>query len=137
MVHSLNELLKANHLSRHDFLTKRGFNGSNEGGEEVTSQLFGYEVTDSLGNVSWVSEALFAQLSELFDNSSDAKETSAPVIDLTDLYNVYSEDRRDEINNKSKADKPKTIRVTGGDHTIPDSYIRIDVISESDIYILK
>lgn len=133
------ELLNANPTTRADYLEKRGLNGSNEGGIETTSKQFGYEVTDSLGNINWISQALFEQLGNLFKDSAEAEDKPATdnLLDFKNIYNVYSEDRRDVINAKPENEKPKVIRVTTDHIAIPDGYIRVEVEYQSDIYILK
>jgi hypothetical protein len=111
-------------MTREQYLSTRGFNGSNEGGPEVTSKLHGYEVTDANGFKSWMSETLFNDIQYAMD--PDKVETPVEEVKVVKIFNVYNETRRDEINAKSEADKPEFIRVTGEGFLIPDDYMPME-----------
>ena len=120
MSNKLIEALNATSISRHQYLEDKGFNGANEGGEEATKNQLGFIVTDSAGEEHWLSDALFKQLEELVE------EDVVKPINLPSIFNVYSHNRRDEVNAKSLKDKPEFIRVTGGEDCIPDDYTAVE-----------
>ena len=121
---SLSEILNATPMTREQYLAERGFNGANEGGPEQTSKRLGYEVMDSNGWKSWISERMFNDIQYAMD--SDKVETLVEEVKVSKIFNVYNEERRDTVNAKAESEKPEFIRVTGGGYLIPDDYIPME-----------
>lgn len=119
------KLVSKTSMNRLEYLNSEGYNGANEGTAEELMQIAGYLYVFSDNSSAWISKHLNDHLVEGKLNQP------------ADLYNVYSEHRRDEINARRIMDRPLHIRVTGGGSCIPDGYALFQESAESDIYILS
>ncbi len=124
---NLEQVLNATQMSRYQYLQERGFNGSNEGTPEELQARLGFEVDDPNGESHWISDSLFKFFEDLINDDKDnPKETTVEEVKVIQIFNVYSEGRRDEINAKPVAEKPEFVRVTGGAELIPDDYTPLE-----------
>ena len=82
----------------------------------------GYIIQDESGLSTWISKKAY---DTIINHNIAEHKAKSPV---KALRNVYDEVRRDAINNMTE-DKPDFIRVSGGEHCIPDDYFAAELFN--------